>query len=236
VIESLERGDKTTRVEAFVDASFAFALTMLVIAGDHIPTSVVELVLAVKGLPAYAASFLLVVRVWAGHVTWSRIYGLDDVASRRLSLLLVFLVLVFVYPLKMVFGALFSSLTGGWLPANFSIDSLGDLPALFVTFGVAFGSLGLVMALLYLHAWRLRDALALDAGERIMTRARIGSWLLVAVVAVVSIVSTLLIPTRAESGWWLGFPGFVYFGLNLATPLIMRVARRRHRQVAGPHA
>ncbi len=39
----VERGDKVTRLEAFVDASFAFALTLLVIAGDSIPGSVAEL-------------------------------------------------------------------------------------------------------------------------------------------------------------------------------------------------
>ena len=77
-----------------------------------------------------------------------------------LSLLLVFLVLVFVYPMKMVFGVLFSALTSGWLPANFVVAGLHEVPILFVVFGVAFGSLGTVMFLLYAHAWRRRDAIA----------------------------------------------------------------------------
>ncbi len=228
-----ERGDKTTRVEAFVDASFAFALTLLVIAGDRIPGSVGELVVAVKGLPAYAASFLLVMKVWTGHVDWSRAYGLDDAMSRRLSLLLVFLVLIFMYPLKMVFGALFSALTGGWLPARFTLAGLHELPALFVTFGAAFGSLGVVMALLYLHAWRRRDALGLSEGECVLTRARMLNWWLVPAVALVSIVATLLIPARAESGWWLGLPGFVYFVLNVVTPWSLHAARRRAARMAA---
>ena len=52
MIAALERGDKSTRVEAFVDAAFAFALTLLVIAGDSIPASVGELLKALKSLPA----------------------------------------------------------------------------------------------------------------------------------------------------------------------------------------
>ena len=28
------------------------------------------------------------------------------------------------------------------------------------------------------------------------------------------------IPTRVESGWWMGFPGFISIGLNIATPLM----------------
>ena len=38
--------------------------------------------------------------------------------------------------------------------------------------------------------------------------------------AALSIVSALLIPARPGVGWWLGFPGFLYFSLNLATPLL----------------
>lgn len=234
VIGALERGDKTTRVEAFVDASFAFSLTLLVIAGDRIPGSVGELVVAMKGLPAYAASFLLVMKVWTGHVDWSRTYGLDDAVTRRLSLLLVFLVLVFMYPLKMVFSVLFSALTQDWLPARFTVTGLHELPVLFVTFGAAFGSLGVVMAWLYLHAWRKRDALGLSAAERIVVQSRMLSWALVPVIALVSIVSTLVIPARGESGWWLGFPGFVYFTLNLTSLLGMRAARRRTARLAPP--
>jgi len=220
-----DRGETTTRVEAFVDAAFAFALTLLAIAGDHIPSSVDELVAATKGLPAYAMSFLLVVKVWSSHVEWSRRYGLDDATSQRLSLLLVFLVLVFVYPLKMVFGALFSALSDGWLPANFTLSGIAELPSLFITFGVAFGSLGAVMSGLYLHAWRRRAAIGLDADEATMARTRALTWGLIPVVAAISIAAALLVPAREESGWWLGLPGFVYFALNIVTPLILRRAR-----------
>ena len=87
-----ERGDKTTRVEGFVDAAFAFAVTLLVISGDHIPRSVDDLILALKSVPTFAASFMLILVFWTGHAQWSRRYGLDDATTRRLSLLLVFLV------------------------------------------------------------------------------------------------------------------------------------------------
>ena len=68
MIAALERGDKSTRVEAFVDAAFAFALTLLVIAGDSIPASVGELLKALKSLPAYALGFLLILKFWTEHV------------------------------------------------------------------------------------------------------------------------------------------------------------------------
>ena len=226
MIAALERGDKSTRVGAFVDAAFAFALTLLVIAGDRIPASVEELLQALKSLPAYALGFLLMLKFWTAHVAWSRRFGLDDAPTRRLSLLLVFLVLVFVYPMKMVFGALCSALTFGWLPANFAITSLHEVPVLFIVFGVAFGSLGTVMWLLYAHAWRKRDEIGLSPRERIDTRIKLWSWALIPAVAMLSIVSALLIPAKPGVGWWLGFPGFIYFSLNLATPMLDGWSRR----------
>jgi uncharacterized membrane protein len=226
VIAFLERGDKSTRVEAFVDAAFAFALTLLVIAGDRIPASVEELLQALKSLPAYALGFLLILKFWTEHVAWSRRYGLDDAPTRRLSLLLVFLVLVFVYPMKMVFGVLFSALTAGWLPANFVVAGLHEVPVLFMVFGVAFGSLGTVMFLLYAHAWRKRDEIGLSARERIDTRIKLWGWLLFPAVALLSIASALLIPAEPGVGWWLGFPGFIYFSLNIATPMLEAWSQR----------
>ncbi len=230
MIGALDRGETTTRVEAFVDGAFAFALTLLAIAGDHIPGSVGELVGAIKGVPAFALSFLLIVQVWSGHVEWSRSFGLDDVTTRRLSLLLVLLVLVFVYPLKMVFSALFSGLSGGYLPANFTVETYAEVTTLFVTFGVAFGSLGLTLFLLYLHAWKQRDAIGLDRGERIVARARMVCWALIPLVAAVSIGLASWLSGRAQIGWWNGLPGYIYFSLNIATPLIMRRARDRALQ------
>ena len=96
-----ERGREVTRIEAFVDAAFAFAVTLLVISFDAIPDSVPALVAALKGVPAFAASFALLAWIWWSHAAWSRRYGLDDGRSVLLSLLLVFLVLVYVYPLRL---------------------------------------------------------------------------------------------------------------------------------------
>ena len=52
------------------------------------------------------------------------------------------------------------------------------------------------------------------------------TWALVPVVALLSIASALLIPARPGIGWWLGFPGFLYFSLNIATPLLDAWSRR----------
>lgn len=228
-----DRGVQATRLEAFVDAAFAFALTLVVIAGNDIPDSVDALVLAMKSVPAYAGCFLLIMRCWSAHADWSRRYGLDDLTSRRLGVLLVFLVLIFVYPMRMVFSSLFNALTAGYLPTGFSINGAADVPAMFILFAVAFGLLGAVMTALYWHAWRLRDALELSLHERTRTRFEMMNWAAVPVVAGLSLALALTIPPVRESGIWLGMPGFVFFLLNLAPFVLNRVAERWRRAQAG---
>jgi len=66
------RGGQPTRTDAFVDAAFAFAVTLLVIAIGHVPASVGDLVQALRGVPAFAASFFVIARFWQSHRHWSR--------------------------------------------------------------------------------------------------------------------------------------------------------------------
>ncbi len=114
------RGGGATRLEAFVDAAFAFAVTLLVISADRVPDSVRALVLALKQVPAFAAGFALLALFWYAHVRWSRHYRLDGMLATLLSLLLVFLVLVYVYPLRLLLGTFFAWITAGWLPMPLS--------------------------------------------------------------------------------------------------------------------
>ena len=85
----LERGEHVTRLEAFVDAAFAFAVTLLVISLDAIPDSTPALIEALKGIPAFAASFAQIAFFWYSHASWSRRYGMNDGAGVWLSLLLI---------------------------------------------------------------------------------------------------------------------------------------------------
>ena len=68
----VHRGRQVTRLEAFVDAAFAFAVTLLVISIDAIPDSRAALVLALKSVPSFAACFAMIAMFWAAHARWSR--------------------------------------------------------------------------------------------------------------------------------------------------------------------
>jgi len=223
------RAREVTRIQAFVDAAFAFAVTLLVISIDQIPDSRESLIEALKGIPAFAASFAIVVMFWWGHASFTRRYGLEDGPTILLSLLLVFLVLVFVYPLKMMYASFFQWVSAGRLAAAFHITSVDDIRFVFVVFGLGFASLGTTLALLTRHAWRRRESLQLDVEERVLTRTWELSWWFVPMVALMSVVGAVLVPAIPGREWLIALPGMCYGLLGAQGPLLASY-RRRLRQ------
>ncbi|AVP96229.1 DUF1211 domain-containing protein [Ahniella affigens] len=222
------RGDTQTRLETFVDAAFAFVMTLLVISFNDIPKNSTELIEALKGIPAFAASFVLLTQFWMAHNNWCRRYGLDDQRMTVLSIMLVFLVLIFVYPLRVQFASLFYWISNGWLPSTYSIANASDLQIMFLTFAVSFGAMSLCFALLYRHAWNQANRIGLDAFEHASTKLHTWQWAINVVVALVSIVLSLSYEPgpsvlRATAG------GMVLFLLQLAS-LLFAIQHRRLRR------
>ena len=79
------RGMEITRLETFIDAVFAFAITMLVIAAQQIPDDIETLLAAFKNVPVFVASIIVLGIFWRGHWLWSRRYGLEDGISIFIS-------------------------------------------------------------------------------------------------------------------------------------------------------
>lgn len=228
----LRRGDQVTRLEAFVDAAFAFAVTLLVISIDAIPSGIDDLLDALKGVPAFAASFAMIAMFWAAHARWSRRFGLDDPTSTILSLALVFLVLIFVYPLKMLFATLFGFITGGWLPyPSGAATGPGDVMTMFIVYALAFTALSLCLLALNLHALRRADALRLDADERSVSRSEIAVWAWFVATGLLSLVLALCLPPT--SAWTIAMPGNAYWLLALSG--VVGHLAKRGPQSAGSH-
>ena len=103
-----DRGAENTRLETFVDAAFAFTLTLLVISFDEVPKSFEELIYALRFIPAFLASFALLMMFWFAHRSWSRRYGLDTTGASLISMFLVFVLLVYVFPLRAMASAALS--------------------------------------------------------------------------------------------------------------------------------
>ncbi len=227
-----ERGQQVTRLEAFVDAAFAFSLTFLVITANQIPNSIASMLVALKGVPAFAACFMQIALFWHSHVKWSRRYGLDDRRSTVLSLLLVFLVLIYMVPLRMMFGTFFAWVTGGWLPWPIErLSNPSELADMFMVYAVAFGTMSLVMASLFAHALRQRAVLGLTASEAGQTAGDVASWCLSAAVASLSFIVALFFPAQMPD-WTLGLPGMVYFLMSFTAPFERRIGKRARDRFA----
>ena len=98
------RGESMTRLEVFSDAAFAFAVTTLVVTGGEIPGNYDELIIALKKVPSFVLSFAQIIVFWITHRSWSRRYGLEDFWTTFLSMAMVFTILVYVFPLRLIFS------------------------------------------------------------------------------------------------------------------------------------
>ena len=120
------RGIEMTRTETFTDAAFAFAVTLLVISIDAVPTSYDELLLAVQGIPAFGLACALLFLFWYGHWSWSRRYGLEDFPSIVLSFLLVFVMLCYIFPMKYMTSIFVAWVTERRVDVGANINSIEE--------------------------------------------------------------------------------------------------------------
>jgi hypothetical protein len=107
-----------------------------------------------------------------------------------------------------------------------------QVPTLFLIYGAGVIALYLLLALLYVHAYRLRRELELTPVETFDTKASIAGHLLAAGVGLVSVVIALTIPTRL-----VGLAGYAYFlfgPVMAAHGSIAGARRRRLLEAASP--
>src|SRR5580704_6912168 len=195
------RAGEITRLEAFCDVIFGFAITLLVVSLE-VPHSYAELMADMRGFLPFAACFAQLVLIWRTHYKFSRRYGLEDPYTVFLNVVLLFLVLFYVYPLKFVFTLVFSPLTGadvggalGWREAS----------VLMRIYAVGFASVFVLFVLMYAHAYELRRELGLNPVEILETRSALQENALLALIGIASFLVALKWPEWA--GWVYGASG-----------------------------
>src|SRR3989454_5700259 len=165
------RGMEMTRLETFIDAAFAFAISMLVIAAQQIPDNIQTLLAAFKNVPTFVCSIAVLGIFWRGHWLWSRRYGLEDGASILISWAMIVTILIFIYPLKAIFGAMWYLLSSGQVGQPFSLHTTAsEARALFTIYALGTIAMSAEVLLLNLRAWQLREPLRLNERETLVTR------------------------------------------------------------------
>lgn len=215
------RGMEMTRIEVFVDAAFAFAVTMLVISFDHIPDNWDEIVLAIKGIPAFAISVVQLVWIWWVHSKWSKRYGLENAVAVVLSAALLIVVLVYIYPLRIMAGGMFHWFTNGYLPSAFRIDSFNVLSGMFVFMGIGFFCLSMIFVLMYRYARSLGTQLRLNEYETFETRTLEILWLGIASTGLVCAILAVSLPEQ-----YVPFSGFAFAYISVWAPWL-RIRRNK---------
>src|SRR5438067_1290698 len=168
------RGMQMTRLETFIDAAFAFAISMLVIAAQQIPDNIQALLAAFKNVPTFVCSIAVLGIFWRGHWLWSRRYGLEDGISILFSLAMIVTILIFIYPLKAIFGAMWFLLSKGELGQPLSLHTTeAQVRTLFAIYALGLIGIAAEILVLNLHAWKLRDPLRLNDQERLMARREV---------------------------------------------------------------
>ncbi|HEX6639463.1 MAG TPA: TMEM175 family protein [Thermoanaerobaculia bacterium] len=200
------RGREVSRIEAFSDVVFGFALTLIVVSLE-VPTSYEELLATMRGLPAFAICFALLTWVWHAHHTWFRRYALSDEITIALNTALLFIVLFYIYPMKFMFS---------WVTGQ--IRGTMDGRTLMIIYSLGFIGIFVLFLAMYFHAWRQRDELELNEIERHDTIT--SAWMYGSYVAIGLIACAIAyFGTRHTAGWaglsyWLIGPASAFIGMK----------------------
>jgi transmembrane protein TMEM174 (potassium channel) len=219
------RGIEMTRLETFIDAAFAFAISMLVIAAQQIPDDIETLLAAFKNVPAFVASIIVLGIFWRGHWNWSRRYGLEDGTSILVSWAMLVTILIYIYPLKAVFGSMWFFLSDGRFGHALGTRTDAQARELLAIFAIGFTAIALEIVLLNVRAWQLREPLRLNAREKLVTLYEVTGWSMPVGVGIISLVLALTLP-----GEQLEWSGWIYFSMAILAPLHFAYRRRRIEQ------
>lgn len=216
------RGLEVTRLDTFIDAAFAFVLTLLVISFDEIPSNFDEMLLAIKRIPGFFASFCALMMFWLSHRRWSRRYGLESNRTVLLSLAVIFMVLVYVYPLRMIFEGMFDSISNGYFTSDLELETYAEVRAMFMFYSIGSGIMALLICDLYRNALINKHTLSLNQDELFATKLDITNWFVIAIFSMISIVITIIAPDGL-----VALAGYIYFLMFAALPLVSFIQRSR---------
>ncbi len=212
----MRRRAEISRIEGFSDAVFGFAVTLLVVSLE-VPRTFDELLVNLRGFAGFAAAFSVLFVIWTEQNRFFRKYGLEDTLTLWLNALLLFLVVLFVYPLKFLFTWLFQS----WLGGRAEEVRPGQESQLMLIYSGGYTALFLVFLLMHWRAYTRRGELGLSPVEVFDT---LTSMLAMSVQIGIGLLSLVL--ALADRSAWAGL-SFLLIGPALTIQGFWRGSQRR---------
>lgn len=204
-IEFRNRAHEVSRIEAFSDVIFGFAMTLLVVSLEA-PKSYEELMEMMRGMLPFAFCFAIFIDIWFKHHNFFKRYALHDNVVLGLNTALLFVMLYYVYPLKFMFTIVADEITG-----HTTRMQHGNASVLFAIYGVGFAAVFWIISAMYWRAYARRDHLRLNDVERIDTLESMYDNFFEGAFGVVSAILAQFKPMLA---------GIIYFGIAIPKTLV----------------
>jgi uncharacterized membrane protein len=209
-----------SRIEGFSDAVFGFALTLLV-ASIEVPPDFEALKQTLRGFLPFALTFALISWIWYLHYSFFRQFGLEDRLTIVLNSILLFVVLFFVYPLKVMANALVGI-------GSSTFDRLTEYDNRFLMVSYSSGVIAVFMVffLLNWNAYRQRDELRLQPEDLYDIGTALRAHASSATLGSASVILAITLPPS-----WFALAGLIY---TLEGPLQGAIGWRRGTRRAQP--
>src|ERR1700681_3387762 len=138
-------------------------------------------------------------------------------------------ILIFIYPLKAIFGAMWYLLSDGQVGQRLSLHTTeSQSRTLFAVYALGSIAISGEILLLNLRASQLREPLRLNARERLMTGGELTGWCIPVSVGIVALVFALTLPPER-----IEWSGWAYFSMALLVPVHRRFVGRQLKRCAN---
>jgi len=214
------RGEEVSRLEGISDAIFGFSITLIVVSLE-VPKTFDDLMASFSNIGAFAFSFLTLIGIWFVHSRFFRRYGLEDRRTAVLNTLLLFVVLLYVYPLKFLYTVAWREVIG---TAADMIRS-EQIPQLLVIYGLGYTTIYVIFGLMHYNAYRQRIQLTLTPLEVLNTIDMVVGNIAMCSIGLVSIAIAVL--GSLDQVQWAGW---VYATIPFVHAAVAWGMGRYHRQ------
>lgn len=192
------RGHQGTKMDGLTDGIFALGVAVLLISSS-VPTNFTELLNFVYDLLPFSLCIIFIYWIWQALTRFNLRFGLEDVRTDQLKMMLMFFVLFYIYPLKFLMSwqvKYFSAIFAGELYERYSELSemipFSKLPHLMIIYGLGFAAIFFILYLLNKRAFKQRKTLLLNPREVLETKLTMRRYFAFGAVGLISIFIAII--------------------------------------------